>query len=241
MSLNNALNFKGKSVLITGGSDGIGYGIAQAFSEAGATVSITGTREADAYDRDFSAFNFHQLNVADPDSVESLAQQFEQLDILINCVGAVLYKKQEFERDGFEKMVDINLTGVMHVCTSFLPQLEKTQGSIINFDSVASIRPAVNNPSYTAAKAGLKHLGKALAMKWGKKGIRVNNISPGMVPTKLTANQTSPEAEAMFSKANPIGRFGTPEDMAGVALFLASPLAAYVTGQAIAVDGGLSL
>lgn len=241
MSLKNALDFTGKTVLITGGSDGIGYGIAQAFADAGAKVSITGTREADSYDRDFSAYSFYQLNVADKESVEAIAQEFQQLDVLINCVGAVLYKKQEFEREGFEKMLDINLTGVMHLCTSFLPLLEQSQGSIVNFDSVASIRPAVNNPSYTAAKAGLKHLGKALAIKWGKKGIRVNNISPGMVPTKLTANQTSPEAEAMFSKANPIGRFGTPEDMAGVALFLASPLAAYVTGQAIAVDGGLSL
>ena len=241
MNFNNALNFSGKNVLVTGGSDGIGLGIAQVFHEHGANVLITGTKTADAYDNDFSNFTFYQLNVRDSDAIEKLAEEITELDVLINCVGAVLYKKQEFERDAFATVVDINLTGIMHLCTAFQPQLSERQGNIINLDSVVSVKPAVNNPAYSASKAGLRHLSKSLAIKWGKKNVRINCISPGMVPTKLTANQSTPETEKMFSKANPIGRFGTPEDMAGAALFLSSPLAAYVTGQAIAVDGGLTL
>ena len=119
--------------------------------------------------------------------------------------------------------------------------LTASGGSIVHVDSVASLSPAVNNPAYSASKAGLVQLTKALAKKWGADGIRVNTIAPGMVPTKMTKNQSSPEQIEAFSKINPIGRYGTPDDMAGAALFLASPLASYVTGQQLVVDGGLSI
>ena len=241
MNLQNALNFSGKKILITGASSGIGYGIAKEFVAAGANVHITGTRTAADYDNDFTAMTFHSLNAANGADIEALANTIQELDVLINCVGTVLYKKAEFERAGFEKILNINLTGVMHLCTAFYPHLERSGGNIINLDSVVAIRPAINNPAYTASKAGLKQLTKGLAMKWGRKGIRVNGIAPGMVPTKLTANQAGAEQEAAFKKRNPVQRFGTPQDMAGGALFLASPLAAYVTGQHLVIDGGMTL
>ena len=121
------------------------------------------------------------------------------------------------------------------------PKLRTYSIHIPNIDSVVSIRPALNNPAYTASKAGLVQLTKGLAMKWGRKGIRVNGIAPGMVPTKLTANQAGETQEAAFKKRNPIPRFGTPQDIAGGALFLASPLASYITGQQLIIDGGLTL
>jgi len=242
MSILKAINFSNKKVLVTGASDGIGYGIAKAFLQEGATVHITGTRTADAYPNNFTGMTFHSLNVADENAVDNLATTITALDVLVNCVGTVLYKKQEFERAGFEKIITINLTGVMHLCTAFFPHLEKSGGNIINLDSIVAIRPALNNPAYTASKAGLKQLTKGLAMKWGRKGIRVNSIAPGIVPTKLTANQTeTPEQTEQFAKRNPIPRFGTPEDIAGGALFLASPLAAYVTGQQLVIDGGMTI
>jgi len=241
MSLVAALDFTDKHILVCGGSDGIGYGVATAFYEAGATVSITGTRSADSYDNDFSHFTYYQLDVQDEAAITQLASQFEALDVLANCVGAVLWKKAEFERSGFEKILSINLSGAMQLCTEFYPLLAKSQGSIINIDSVASINPAVNNPAYSASKAGLVQLTKALAKKWGHSGVRVNTVAPGMVPTKMTANQSGPEQEAQFSKMNPIPRFGKPQDIAGGVLFFASPMAAYVTGQQLVVDGGLSL
>jgi 3-oxoacyl-[acyl-carrier protein] reductase len=129
----------------------------------------------------------------------------------------------------------------MQLCTDFYPLLAQSKGSIINIDSVASINAAVNNPAYSASKAGLVQLTKVLAKKWGHAGVRVNTVAPGMIPTKMTVNQSGPDQAAQFSKTNPIPRFGRPQDIAGGVLFLASPLAAYVTGQQLVVDGGLTL
>ena len=241
MSLVNALDFSGKKVLVCGGSDGIGYGVATAFFDAGAEVAITGTRSADNYDNDFSNFTYHQLDVQDPDAITALAGKFSELDVMANCIGSVLWKKEEFERAGFEKIININLTGAMQLCTEFYPLLRANQGCIINVDSVVTISAAPNNPAYSASKAGLVQLTKALAKKWGRTGVRVNTVAPGLVPTKLTVNQSGEENEAAFKQTNPIPRFGRPEDIAGGVLFLASPLAAYVTGQQLAVDGGLTL
>jgi 3-oxoacyl-[acyl-carrier protein] reductase len=241
MSLVNALDFSGKKVLVCGASDGIGYGVAKAFLEAGADVSITGTRQAGDYSNDFTGMTFYSLNIQEAASIEALAKNFESLDVLVNCIGSVLWKKAEFEREGFEKILTINLTGAMQLCTEFFPLLEASKGNIVNLDSVVSIRPAPANPAYSASKAGLVQLCKVLAMKWGRNGIRVNSVAPGMVPTKLTANQATAENEAHFAKINPVGRFGTPEDIAGGVLFLSSPMAAYVTGQQLVIDGGGTL
>ncbi|BFM15753.1 SDR family oxidoreductase [Maricurvus nonylphenolicus] len=238
MSLLHALDFSEKTVLITGASDGIGYGIATAFVEAGATVHVTGTRSQDSYDKDFAGMTFHTLSLQDGDAIEALSKEIPHLDVLVNCVGTVLYKKAEFERESFTKVVDINLTGAMHLSTAFYDQLEASSGNIIHLDSVVSIRPAINNPAYSASKAGLVQLTKALASKWARKGVRVNTVAPGMVPTKITANQATPEALEHWKKVIPMGRVGSPEDIAGAVLFLASPMAAYVTGQHIAADGG---
>lgn len=241
MSLVNALDFTGKKVLVCGASDGIGYGVAKAFLEAGADVAITGTRSVDAYDNDFNNMQFHSLNIQNPEAITELATKFDRLDVLVNCVGSVLWKKAEFEREGFEKILNINLTGAMQLCTEFYPLLEASGGNIVSLDSVVAIRPALNNPAYSASKAGLVQLTKSLAMKWGRKGIRVNSIAPGMVATKLTVNQSSPEQQEEFGKTNPLGRFGEPQDIAGGVLFLSSPMAAYVTGHQLVIDGGLTL
>jgi len=235
------LNFTNKHVVICGASDGIGYGIATMFLSLGAKVSITGTRAVDNYDNDFSGMDYYPLNLQDEAAITTFASNFKQVDVLVNCVGSVLWKKQEFERAGFEKIININLTGAMQLCTEFFPLLEASGGNIINLDSVVSIRPAFNNPAYSASKAGLVQLGKALAMKWGRKGIRVNNVAPGMVATKLTVNQSSAEQQQAFGKTNPIPRWATPEDIAGAVVFLASPLASYITGHQLVVDGGMTL
>ena len=241
MSLVNALDFGGKNVLVCGASDGIGYGVAKAFLDADAEVAITGTRAVDDYSNDFSHMQFYSLDVQDPAAISDLATKFDRLDVLVNCIGSVLWKKAEFERKGFERILNINLTGAMQLCTEFYPLLKASRGNIVNLDSVVSISPAPANPAYSASKAGLAQLTKALAMKWGRKGIRVNSLAPGMVPTKLTANQSSPQQQAEFAKTNPLGRFGAPQDIAGGVLFLSSSLAAYVTGHQLVVDGGMTL
>jgi len=241
MALTNALDFTGKRVLVCGASDGIGFGVAKAFLEAGAQVSITGTRSADQYHNDFSGMSFHCLDIQSTEAITALARTFDALDVLVNCIGSVLWKKAEFELGGFETILSINLTGAMQLSMAFFPLLKQSRGNIVHLDSVASIRPAPANPAYSASKAGLTQLCKTLAMKWGRDGVRINSLAPGMVPTKLTVNQTTAEQEQQFRLSNPIPRLGTPEDIAGGVLFLASPLAAYVTGHQLVVDGGLSL
>ena len=241
MTAAEQLDFSGKRVLVCGGSDGIGYGVAQMFSSAGAQVAITGTKEASEYPRDFASWSYFRVDLNQSESIEALASKFDRLDVLVNCVGSVLYQQGEFERSGFERIITINLTGAMHLYTMMLPLLQVSRGCIVSLDSVASIRPAWNNPGYSASKAGLVQLTKSLAKKWGKKGVRVNTVAPGLVPTKLTANQVTPDQEAAFAATCPVGRFGRPEDIAGAVLFLASPLASYITGEQIVVDGGASL
>ena len=241
MSFKNALDFSGKQVLICGASDGIGYGVARAFLELGASVSVTGTRSQEDYDNDFNGMSFYSLNIQDHQAIVELAGKFDSLDVLVNCAGTVLYKKAEFEIDNFEKIVAVNLTGAMQLCTAFYPLLEASGGNIVVLDSIVSIRPALNNPAYSASKAGLANLAKSLAKKWGPKGVRVNTLAPGMVPTKITANQSSPEQLKQFAQTCPIPRMGKPEDIAGGVVYLASPLAAYVTGNHLVVDGGLTI
>ncbi|MCB1697674.1 MAG: SDR family oxidoreductase [Halioglobus sp.] len=241
MNVKNALDYSGKTVLVCGASDGIGYGAATMYKELGATVHITGTRTADAYDSDFTGMTFHSLNLQSADDISAFAKKFDHLDALVNCIGTVLWGKKEFEREGFEFIININLTGAMQLCTEFFPLLEASGGSIVNLDSVVSIRAAPANPAYSASKAGLVQLTKSLAMKWGRKGVRVNTVAPGMVPTKLTANQSGPEHEKEWIKQIPLSRVGKPEDIGGAVVFLTSPLAAYITGQQIVADGGGTL
>lgn len=241
LNLDSALDFSGKSVLITGGSDGIGYGIARLFERAGASVTVTGTKQASDYDQDFTGLRYLQLDVTSPESVSQLAASVDVIDVLINAVGTVLYGSREFDREGFDWVMAVNLNGVMDVCNSFKDKLAERKGCVINLDSIVAYNVARNNPSYSASKAGLKHLNKVLAWKWGRLGIRVNGVGPGAVPTKLTSAQITEEAEAQFCKQVPAGRYGTPEDIGGAVMFLASPMAAYVTGISFPVDGGLSL
>jgi 3-oxoacyl-[acyl-carrier protein] reductase len=241
VDFSKALNFEGKQVLVCGGSDGIGYGVACAFHQLGAAVSITGTKGRGDYDKEFYDWGYYSLDLASAESVAALSEQVASIDTLVNCVGTVLWKQGEFERNGFEWVMAVNVTGAMDLYTRLLPLLQQSGGSIISLDSVASIRPAWQNPAYSASKAALVQLTKSLAKKWGKKGVRVNTVAPGLVPTKLTQNQVGEGQEAEFAKVCPVGRFGTPEDIAGAVVYLASPLAAYVTGEQIVVDGGSSL
>src|SRR5690606_23222622 len=185
------LDFSGKSVLVTGGSDGIGHGVARAFQALGATVAVTGTREASAYVQDFSGMDFHRLDVSDPASVRAVTEKFDALDVLVNCVGMVLYKGQEFEREHFARVVNVNLTGVMDLCTSLQPALAKRQGCIVNLDSVVTEQAARNNPAYSASKIGLKHLNKVLEMNWGKQGIPVYGGGRRLVPSKKNGSPST--------------------------------------------------
>ncbi|MGI4815708.1 MAG: SDR family NAD(P)-dependent oxidoreductase [Janthinobacterium lividum] len=242
----NMLDFADKTVLIVGGSSGIGNGIAHTFREAGAEVHVTGTRaDAAAYDgvegSELAGLQYRQLDAGDAAAVAAFTPGFAKLDVLILAQGTVLYRRQEFEPPHFERVVDVNLNSVMACGARFHAMLKASGGSVIVISSISGYKGALGNPAYAASKAGAISLTRSLGVAWASDGIRVNGIAPGLVATKLTKVTTdSPQRLEATLKRVPLGRIGQPVDMANVALFLASPLAAYVTGHTIPVDGGLS-
>jgi 3-oxoacyl-[acyl-carrier protein] reductase len=245
--MTDPLDFTGKSVLVIGGSSGIGNGIAHGFRGRGASVTVTGTRPdfgdyLEAEDADFTGLDYRQLNLTDRDAAERLAGELSAVDVLVLSQGTVRYGRQEFTREGWDAVVDINLNSVMDAARAFHPALAATKGAIIIVSSVAAFKSTIGTPAYAASKAGAASLTKTLGEAWARDGIRVNGIAPGLVPTKLTSVTTDhPERLDGALRSIPLRRMGTPEDMAGAALFLASPLSAYITGQTLVVDGGLTL
>lgn len=240
-------DFTGKHVLVVGGSSGIGNGIAHAFSHRGAAVHVWGTRpSATDYDAaegsDLSGLGYNCVDVGNPDAIEAAPCPFAMLDALILCQGTVVYRRGEFAREGWDKVMAVNLDSVMHCATKFRPQLADSKGSIVIVSSVSGLKANIGNPAYAASKAGAISLTKTLGQAFAAEGIRVNGLAPGLVDTKLTKVTTAnPERLAGAVARIPQGRMGTPADMAGAAIFLASPLASYVTGHTLVVDGGLTL
>ncbi|MEX2250310.1 MAG: SDR family oxidoreductase [Parvibaculum sp.] len=241
------MDFSGKTALVVGGSSGIGNGIAHAYRTRGAEVHVWGTRaSAKDYDgaegSDLKGLHYAHMDVADFDAIEAYAPPFKTLDILVLCQGTVIYKRGEFKMDGFQKVMDVNLNSLMACAIKFHDMLAAAKGALITVSSTAGFHSTRGNPAYNASKTGAIGLTRTLGEAWASDGIRVNGIAPGLVDTKLTKVTTeNPQRREMAIKGIPAGRLGTPEDMAGAALFLASPLSAYIYGQTLIVDGGLIL
>lgn len=240
-------DFTGRKVLVVGGSSGIGNGIAHAFRARGGEVHVWGTRvSANDYDpaegSDLEGLGYSCVDVGNPDAIETATEPFESLDVLILCQGTVVYRRGEFEREGWDRVMAVNLDSLMHISRKFRAQLSKTGGSIVIVSSISGLKANIGNPAYAASKAGAISLTKTLGQAFAADGIRVNGLAPGLVDTKLTKVTTQNAERLQGALAHiPQRRMGTPEDMAGAAIFLASPLASYVTGHTLIVDGGLSL
>ena len=243
----NPMDFAGRHVLVVGGSSGIGNGIAQAFRAAGAQVHGWGTRAAaadyaDEDGSDLDGLGYTQVDVSSAEAIAAAPVPFDRLDVLVLSQGIVLYKRQEFAAPGWDRVMAVNLDSVMHVAQRFHADLKAAGGSVIVVSSIAAYRATIGNPAYAASKAAAVALVRTLGHAWAPDGIRVNGFAPSLVETKLTRITTQhPERRDKALAKIPLGRFGTVEEMAGVALFLASPLAGYICGQTIVVDGGLTL
>jgi 3-oxoacyl-[acyl-carrier protein] reductase len=243
----NELDFGGKQILVVGGSSGIGNGIAQAFRAKGARVSVYGTRaQASDYSKeegsDLDGLAYAQLDVSNPQAIESFTPSFDRLDVLVLAQGAVIYRRGEFEMDGFRKVLEVNLMSLMACATKFHDLLSASKGSLIIVSSTAAYHSTMGNPAYNASKTGAMGLTRTLGEAWAEDGIRVNGIAPGLVDTKMTKVTTAnPKRLEGALERIPLKRLGTPADMAGAALFLASPLSSYIVGQTLIVDGGLIL
>jgi len=247
--LNGArFDFAGARVLVTGGSNGLGLGIARAFADAGAEVAITGTRAAAAeYPHDLAAFAYHRLDVRDGDAIARLAAGLSALDVLVNNAGASFaFEPSEWDPAVFEDSVRVNLVGAFRLslaCRELLAASGLDGGaSIVNVASMASFRAVPIVPGYGAAKAGIVQTTRNLAVEWAPTRIRVNAVAPGMIETNMTRGMVGVDAlERPHLERTPMGRWGTPEDVAPTVLFLASAAARFITGQTVCVDGGYSV
>lgn len=245
--LGNELDFTGKTVLVVGGSSGIGNGIARAFLKRGACVHVWGTRAsaADYASEDGSeltGMGYTQVDVSDAAAIAAAPAPFDALDVLVHSQGTVLYRRKEFEPEGWAKVMAVNLDSILHISNRFHPALVAAKGTVIAVSSIGAFKATFANPAYAASKAGVVNLIRALAIAWAGDGIRVNGLAPSLVDTKMTkVTMDNQERRDRALAKIPMGRFGAVEEMAGVALFLASPLAGYICGQTLIVDGGLTL
>lgn len=236
-------DFTGRRVLITGGTNGMGNAMAHGFRKLGAAVTVTGTKPREAYDSDLHGLDVRQFDAGDPDQVDRLIDSIEALDVLINNGAMVLYRGQEFDMEGFRRVMEVNLNAVMRLCNGFRPKLAKRRGSIVNVASLAAYGAVRGNPAYGASKAGVVSLTKTLAVAFAKDSIRVNGLAPGYVKTNITeVSHTNDHISDAIVQRTPMRRWGEPVDMVGPVLFLASnDIAGFVTGQTITADGGYAL
>lgn len=242
---------EGKNIIITGGSRGIGKGIAEVFANHGANIAFTYSSSVDAANALEKQLNGmkvkakgYQSNAADFEEAQKLVKEvledFGSIDVLINNAGItkdnLLMRMSE---EDFDKVMDVNLKSVFNMTKAILrPMLKQRNGSIINMSSVVGVKGNAGQANYSASKAGIIGFSKSMALELGSRNIRTNVVAPGFIETEMTAKLDEKTVEG-WRDAIPLKRGGTPEDIANACVFLASDLSSYITGQVLQVDGGM--
>jgi 2-deoxy-D-gluconate 3-dehydrogenase len=247
--LESQFSLIGKKALVTGSSKGIGAAIAQALAHAGADIVLVGRTTESLEETKSSIVNMGrrvELVLCDVSSPEAIKEAFAgiselNVDILINNAGSISRAPAaETEMQDWNRIIDTNLNSVFQISQACgRAMIAKGSGTIINIASLLSFQGGINVPAYTASKHGVAGVTKALANEWGSRGVTVNAIAPGYISTDNTAAlRADTDRNASILARIPIGRWGNPDDIASVAVFLASPAARYINGEVLTVDGG---
>jgi len=240
-----SFDFTGTKVLVTGGTSGIGYAISSAFADAGAVVTVTGTRSSAAdYDTELSRFTYAQLEMRDGEAVDALAAGLGTLDVLVNNAGANFPDGlDEWSPEGFQASLAMNVEGAQRLSVRAREALATSTmpggASVVNVISMMTYRATTIVPGYSSSKAALLALTRNLALHWVNDGIRVNAVAPGLIDTPMTAPMKPFQEMLDGELAKQImRRMGTPEEVAAAVLFLSSESSSFTTGTAFAIDGG---
>jgi 2-dehydro-3-deoxy-D-gluconate 5-dehydrogenase len=239
----------GRTAVVTGGGRGLGRGITLSLLAAGADVVSLGRSPLPADLADTATalgrrLTAHVVDLADSAAITATARDVlarHRVDILVNNAGVQdRHPATEFPLDAWDHVLEVNLRAVFQLCQLFgVPMLERGAGAIVNVASLLSFQGGITVPAYAASKGGVAQLTKALCNEWAGRGVTVNAVAPGYMDTDLnSALLADPARREQISVRIPAGRWGTPEDVGNVVVFLASPAAAYVHGQVLAVDGG---
>jgi len=238
-----------KTAVVTGGGRGLGLGISTALLEAGADVIVLGRKPVPAELTAHAAslgrqVHYVALDLASSDAIAAAARQVlatHRVDILVNNAGTQdRYPAVDFPLAAWDHVLDVNLRAVFQLCQLFgRPMLERGEGKIVNLASLLSFQGGMTVPAYAASKGAVAQLTKALCNEWASQGVNVNAVAPGYMATEMnSALLADPARLAQLSARIPAGRWGQPADIGDVVVFLASPAAAYIHGQVLAVDGG---
>ena len=242
---------KGKNILITGASRGIGKGIAQTFAQHGANVAFTYSSSvgpAEELEQELTALavkaKAYQSNAANFESAQQLAsdvlEEFSSIDVLINNAGITKDNLlMRISEEDFDKVIEVNLKSVFNMTKAVQrTMLKQRHGSLIHMSSVVGVKGNAGQSNYAASKAGIIGFSKSIALELGSRNIRSNVIAPGFIETEMTGKLPE-DVVAQWRAGIPLKRGGSPDDVANACLFLASDLSAYITGQVLNVDGGM--